>query len=549
MKYLLSKIIPLFFSFLIFFQLCNGQVQDSTPKNISQEMPKLEIPEITIIGKKAITLPFARKGETYDVNIYKAPEFNQSLIGDRITFVLPKGKFARYEERRQPLRLALDGTFGSLPIAKFNTYLDHNTLDWGLTGRAGYGTTSGHVKNADANSFNAEANAYSLINTDNDLLKTLRLAFGLGLSADKYKLFGRQDTVPDRSRNNTAINIQLGSMRQQSVIVDVGLNANITTLTDEFKGQRFKVNTFSPNLNSLFGFDIGGSRLTSEFNYKSSALDFEDLQTPSLVSLVFRSQWNYSESMQFTIGGTYAVGSGSDGSSKSLIRPNAFVRWQMSEGNEISFWYEPKMEIRNYLENFNIVPYLDRKINLNPEISPLQLGFAYNLTSEKYAIETRASFIKTSNKTIVVADNNRLVLDYVEALQTTLQINGKLELIQNLLLKGSGTLQPTYVVGKSEQLPMIPLFKSKISSEYTFSIPLTISTTFEYWTKQNVTLDPVSPAIGEVFLLGLGATSRIIPRTFITFEISNLLNTKYFWWEGYKAPGIQFLLSAQVNVF
>ena len=42
----------------------------------------LLFPEITIVGKKAITLPFARKGEIYDVNIYQAPPPDTLLLGE-----------------------------------------------------------------------------------------------------------------------------------------------------------------------------------------------------------------------------------------------------------------------------------------------------------------------------------------------------------------------------------------------------------------------------------------------------------------------------------
>ena len=55
--------------------------QSQSNDTLRQSMPKLEIPEITIIGKKAITLPFARKGEIFDVDIYKAPPPDSSLVG------------------------------------------------------------------------------------------------------------------------------------------------------------------------------------------------------------------------------------------------------------------------------------------------------------------------------------------------------------------------------------------------------------------------------------------------------------------------------------
>ena len=60
--------------FIVFLMMCGSALSQEQPQEKKpEEPPSLEIPEITIIGKKAITLPFARKGELYDVNIYEAP--------------------------------------------------------------------------------------------------------------------------------------------------------------------------------------------------------------------------------------------------------------------------------------------------------------------------------------------------------------------------------------------------------------------------------------------------------------------------------------------
>ena len=63
-----------------------------------RDMPRLEIPEITIVGKKAITLPFARKGELFDVPIYDAPPPDSSLLLERPPVMMPP---ARHRGRRQ----------------------------------------------------------------------------------------------------------------------------------------------------------------------------------------------------------------------------------------------------------------------------------------------------------------------------------------------------------------------------------------------------------------------------------------------------------------
>src|SRR5207249_363497 len=72
--------------------------QSTAVRDTVGAMPRLEIPEITIVGKKAITLPFARKGEIFDVNIYDAPPPDSSLLEDRPSIALPIGALPRYDE-------------------------------------------------------------------------------------------------------------------------------------------------------------------------------------------------------------------------------------------------------------------------------------------------------------------------------------------------------------------------------------------------------------------------------------------------------------------
>lgn len=529
-------------------QIFYGQ-QEEAPKDAKkQEMPKLEIPEITIVGKKVITLPFAKKGELYDVDIYKAPEPDSSLIEDRVSTALPSGSFPAYEERRRPFRLAVDGSVGSFAIAMFQTYFDYNALKWGFNGSGNYGRTSGHVKNADAAMTKIDINTYSLINTDNEILKSLRLSGGLMYSHDRYGLFGIVDEKVERSRNQTAFNVMLGSIRKEGISADVGLTANILSIKDNSPANEIDMSAFTPSLNASFGADVANIRWTSDLLYKSSSLDSKQDQSPSLINLNARTQWYYDKWL-ILLGGVFADASSADEQTSALIRPTALIRWNINRGSELSFWYQPDMKLTGYHEYINNIPYLERDIKILPENSPLHLGSSYSYTSEKYSYEGRVSFSKILNKSVVIADSEKIFLNYITALQTIFQLNGSIKITQNLFAKATAVVQPTYEEGGSDQIPMIPLVKGKLTGEYSFDIPFTLSSTFEYWSGQNIGLKSEYGKLDDVVLLGIGASSRVLPRTLLSFEISNLLNTKYYWWKDYRAPGIQFMLNAQVNVW
>src|SRR5207247_800198 len=111
-----------------------SQEQQASPKDTTGALPRLEIPEITIVGKKAIALPFARKGEIFDVHLYEPPAPDTSLIGDRQTLSIPIGSLPRDEEHQQPWRASLEGSLGSFSTGKLLAYVDYATQRWGMYG-------------------------------------------------------------------------------------------------------------------------------------------------------------------------------------------------------------------------------------------------------------------------------------------------------------------------------------------------------------------------------------------------------------------------------
>src|SRR5690349_21574294 len=95
------------------------------------QMPHLEIPEITIIGKKAITLPFARKGEIYDIDLYEAQQPDVSLFGPAPSMSLLKGSLPRYRQEEKPWRLSLEGLGGSFGTMSGRGFLNYISQQWG----------------------------------------------------------------------------------------------------------------------------------------------------------------------------------------------------------------------------------------------------------------------------------------------------------------------------------------------------------------------------------------------------------------------------------
>src|SRR5207245_3006151 len=129
-------------------------------------------PEITSVGKKAITLPFARRGQVYDVDVSEAPPADSSILGQPPSMSLLSGSLPRYEQREMPWRFSAEGSLGSFTTANARGYFDYKGQQWGIVGDGGLRTTQGHTRNASASAFLANAAFRSIVATDNELVNT-----------------------------------------------------------------------------------------------------------------------------------------------------------------------------------------------------------------------------------------------------------------------------------------------------------------------------------------------------------------------------------------
>jgi hypothetical protein len=511
-------------------------------------LPRLEIPEITIVGKKAITLPFARKGEIYDVNVYEAPPPDSGLLGGRESAPLPRGTLSRYEEHQVPWRASLEGSFGSFSTGDLGVYLDYKSQQWGIYGNGIYRTTQGHTINASGSTSELDVRAHSLLATDNDVLKTLRVSGGIGLGHDAYGMFGLPDQSTRRTRNNVDFGAEIGSANQQGNIVDLSLDARVWNISDRQSGKDSDVSVVSPDLRGSFRTDVQDVQLGADVTYRGSSLNYPNAsQSPSLLGIAAGARWTVSDQWSVRVGGIYHNGSGSDGMTTSLVAPTAILQWKASQDREWIFWFQPEIHLTTYDEHIRENPYLIREILLRPERRPIRLGTVLSFRTDRAAIQLRGSFTHSTNRDITLADSGRIRLEYADADQVAIEGLGSIDLPSGTKVTCTGAVQPGHEAGTSVQLPMIPIIQLKGRAEQALGIPAALWASGEYMSRRNVDRAG-NKTLGDVFLLGCGISTGAVPRAVVSFQIRNLLNTGYELWSGYSAPGRQFTLEAKINL-
>ncbi|MBI1804008.1 MAG: hypothetical protein HY033_05335 [Ignavibacteriae bacterium] len=548
------KRLPIFFLFtsltlVAFGQETQQQRETQQPKDtVGGQLPRLEIPEITIVGKKAITLPFARKGEIYDVNIYEAPPPDTSLLGERTMMSLPIGSLPRYEQQLDPWRLSAEGSFGSFMTGHVRGYLDYTTLRWGIHGNGGYRTTQGHADNASATSTQLELNARSLVITDNEILRSFRASGGLSFVHDEYGMFGIPLYPVRRKRNDFSITGRLGSVNRQGAVVDVDLGTSVLGITDKESTGDSNITVVSPTLRATVSSDLNAVRLFTELRYASSSLDYSHpTQSPSTFGFTLGARWRMTDQWMINVGGIYDRGSDNEGGDRTLVAPTAVITWERDRDRVWSFWYQPEIRLVPYDERSRQNPYLIRELAMRPERIPVNVGSTLKYNSEFLSVDVSGSFAHSQDRALEVADSGRIRLYYVDAERVAAQASGTLILSGRTRLIFSGTLQPTREAGTSTQLPMVPVLQLYGRGEIDLQTPVTIWSSIDYRSKRNIDLLG-NRTLGDVAIVSAGLSTHVLHRVTLAFDITNIFNTAYEWWSGYSAPGRQLTLEAKINL-
>jgi hypothetical protein len=530
-----------------------GQSQSMQPPvdtlKANEEMPKLEIPEITIVGKKAIMLPFARKGEIFYVNPYVAPPVDSSILEPRQQMPLPMGSFYRDAERLTPLHVSADGSVGSFASGAAHAQVFYKTPDYDIYGIGGAGRTSGYAVNSSGTMAEAEAGISSLLVTDNDFLKTLRLKLDASDQDESYGMFGIPNPTITRDRNHLLLDAGIGSVDRQGTIFDMDLRGSFWTMKDRYPGMDSSVSIDIPELKTMFATDIQSVRFFADVNFTSTSLDYlRSVQSPSDVEFSSGARWQVFNNWILETSGYYGYGSGSEGESETLLMPAAALRWDIDANRNFSVWWKPTVSFDSYDSLEQAIPYLNRELPLQPDRSPVNIGASFWYGEGPLDFELTGSFRQSSDMGVVTAEQpGRLDFVYLEVNELTIGIDGSFIPLPTLRLNYTGRILQANAQNSNSQLPNIPAVSALCRGEYDLpGAPVTLVSTVEYQSQRNIDLQGVN-SLNAVFLFGVGASTAVAEHVALSFDIRNFLNSAYSLWSGYAGPGRQFVLTAKVN--
>ncbi len=512
-----------------------------------RDMPVLEIPEVTIVGRKVITLPFARKGEVIDVQIYEPQPPDTSLLRQRIAPELPRGMYLHPKDERSPWRFALSAEGGSYAARGLSGLVRYSELAWEGYSEISFAATDGHVPNTRASASTFNLGGQTFIVTDNDLLGLFRISGDLTVGSESYGMFVLRDTSTERSREQFTLYTSLSSADSRRSSIHFGLTIRSLSITDTEPGSRRAASTLSPTIRTSWSTQIGSVHWTNDMSYETSSLQYvRPQESPSVFTISSTARRSLSDAWLLHLGAKYQYGADSDGGTGNLFTPVALLRWQALPTTELSVFWEPSIRMMSYAEAFAENPYLVHEPVLRTPFSGVSGGFRFSHIAGQLSLSGQLTLKRTNDSPVHIVQDRTIQLQYAEATHVTLELNARMPLSDRLRASAFITAHDARDVATDRQLPMTPAIQLGARGEVELHLPATVWANVWFIGPRDVDFAGTTSLDGAL-LADIGVSSTIIPYSIVSLELSNLFGSPYTWWKGYPAPGRRFGLRVQAS--
>ncbi len=515
-------------------------------------VPPLELESVTVIGKRMVVLPKARKGEVIDTSVYTLPAGDSLLFSERISNLQgPGGALPGYREQESPLKLDAEASIGSYLSPRVAVHAEFSRPTFDASGFADFLHTEGHIDAARASGFRVGANASASLGDTRAPIGRFRLSADVEHGADEYTLYGLSAATVNRSRSITRFGIGLRDEGRSHVRYALGLSLESAGVTDDTAGSEREATATSPMLTLDAGADLD-STLTARVRaaFTSTTLRYATAtQTPAFFSVAGDVEWRAAASTRLSIGLVAASGQNSDSGSSSLVMPRAAVRHDLDSSLTIFAWFAPELRAASYADRLLHAPYARREMELRPERVTAAAAAGGRWSGQGLTLEARLFAEQSDGTAVVVADAADNAQTWRDPSTTTfgVAVSVETEVNEHVNVEADALFRRTILDDLDETAPLSPAAEVRARVSY---VPDPVGRSLRFYGTADIrtsqraivgsnavpTVDPELPAR---LLFGCGAAYRLLENLQATLDISNLLNYKYDLWLGYSAPGFE----------
>lgn len=516
-------------------------------------VPPLEIGDVTVIGRRTLILPKARKGEVFDTSHYVLPAGDTLLFGPRISnFEGTAGSLPGYREFAPPVRGLVELSLGSYmsPRALLRGEYAERMFDVG--GELDYRSTAGHIDSAEASGLRFLVHGGAIVGDTLPPLRRFRVSGEFEHQGESYFLYGSDRSPFDRSRAMTGIAVALRSQEAHPIAYEARLRYNRTSVDDRGVDTIVTAAATEPSFDLAIAADVAEQvRGCFEFSFSTSSLRYNaPTQTTSDVALTASVEWTPAPLFYLSAGLLYGSGKQSDSGSTSIFLPRIGGRYALDESLTIFGAFAPELRPALYRKLLRAAPYVDREITLRPEEAPVRLVGGIRYADERITLEGRGFYESAENTPFVVADTagaGRLRYEYVASTTAGVEASMMMAPRGDLRISAEARIMATKADTLNRGLPMRPTMDLRGDAIWKTTPEIEIHASLLYQSERRVRLID-EETIGTRLLLGIGGLYTIIPNLDVIADVSNLLGVTYDLWENYSAPGFEFRAGIRYRV-
>jgi hypothetical protein len=430
--------------------------------------------------------------------------------------------------------------------------------DADLVGFIDYRSTRGGVDNADASEISLGAHGSLLLGND-PLVPRSRANGGIEYVAGSYSLYGLVDSIVGRTRADLLVTTRLASQDEEPLGYALSLDLGYTSVTDRAHDStnEYSSSGLSPALalELRAPLDLIAKSLDSvhgrlRVNYSSTSLSYSrSTRSPAFIAARAEAEWQMTPKLRLTAGLIGGSGGSSDTDAFGLFMPTLVARYDAGDGLSFVGAFVPDLRPPSVRTAFMTAPYIDREPTLRPERMPVALHAGARYAVEGLNLDATLVYESIDNVGVVVAGtrSGSLRWEHTDASSIGVRSSASVDVGTSVTLSSHLDVMSTVFGPSSTALPMHPLVRLQARCDVAATDELTVWGSGDYESSKRISLDPTDQTeLSARVLFGVGASYKL-PRNIEAFvEGSNLANSVYELWRGYRAPGIEGRIGARI---
>jgi len=507
---------------------------DSTIQG-KQKLPSIELPEFLITGKETIDLPEFKKSAPDDkVRAVGTDNRNSgNREAERVTLGASRKEQVNLSSPTGGQNGRVEAGYGSYTTPYFLGWFGRANANGDFLLRAGYESSSGHIKNSDYRRGSGLIRGGIQLSDDFAIAPGGDARGSIEFVADSYRPYGSNRPARQRTLNTFSTGISLSSDPGEAFHYNTGLYVKGSSLSDSLKatqtqlGVEFNVQQYQRELRLLGSAAIWLGSFSSPLPH----------ETPYFAQVRIGAQYNFSSAMDIAGGASLYGFRGSDTKNIGRVLPDLTLRIRPASGLSLVAAFQPRVENTSLKELVSSNPYLrvDAQIRQTQVLQSYLLGGGIDISSN-----VRASFAFRSENVQdhpIPSDSAQEGLWGVAyfGTSTTRSIDGEL----SLRVSDADYLGVSVSVRdskNSETGKVLPYYPSVvISAVYSYVLPfdLKCSVTGEFLSGQYADVEN-RRLLKSIPVLGFSAEYSIVKGLSALLSFKNITNSNQIRFEGYK---------------